>query len=223
MTQLSLKASDGKKIAADIYGESISEVKGYVVYTHMMPATKESWKDLSEEFEKLGYVGIAIDLRGHGESDNGPDGYKSFNSEEHQAGINDIEAAVEHLESIGASSENVSFVGASIGANLSLKYVSDNPKYKTAVLLSAGLNYVGIETEPLAKKLQSDQRILFATSKDDRVPHNTEQNEKLFSLVPKSVTKKIIIYENAGHGTSMFQADEEPSLKEEIIEFIKHG
>ena len=223
MIQLSLKASDGKRIAADIYNEPVDKAEGYIVYTHMMPATKDSWEDLAGAFEKLGYIGIAIDLRGHGNSDGGPDGYKSFGDEEHQAGIHDIETAAKYLESTGARPENIAFVGASIGANLSLKYVSDNQDYKTAVLLSAGLNYYGVETEPLVKKLQPDQRILFATSRDDRVPHNTQQNEKLFSLVPRNTAKKIIIYERAGHGTDMFQTDEEPNLKEELIEFIKHG
>lgn len=223
MTRLALTASDGKKIAADIYNDHAGEVKGYIVFTHMMPATKDSWEDLAAAFEKLGYVGIAIDLRGHGDSDGGPDGYKSFTDEEHQVSIRDIEAAAQYLESMGASSKDISFIGASIGANLSLEYVSDNPKYKTAVLLSAGLSYVGIETEPLTKKLQSDQKILLATSRDDHVPHNTEQNEKLFRSIPENTTKKIIIYESAGHGTAMLQTDEEPSLKEEIIEFIKHG
>ena len=186
MPRITLTASYGKRIAADIYNELAGEVKGYIVFTHMMPAAKNSWKDIARAFEKLGYVGIAIDLRGHGDSDDGPDGYKSFTDKEHQAGIRDLEVAAEYLESMGASSESVSFVGASIGANLSLEYVSGNPQYKIAVLLSAGLNYYGVETEPFAKELQSDQRLLFATSKEYRVPHNNEQNKQLFKSIPEN-------------------------------------
>ena len=50
---------------------------------HMMPATKESWGAFARVLEKQGYHVLAIDMRGHGESDGGPVGYKNFSDEEH--------------------------------------------------------------------------------------------------------------------------------------------
>ena len=70
-----LTASDNKKIAYDLY--EVKNPKGWLILTHMMPATKESWQDFAGEAQKLGYESITIDLRGHGESDGGPDGYQA--------------------------------------------------------------------------------------------------------------------------------------------------
>ena len=224
MTRVLLEAKDGKRIAADVYDSANGEVAGYIVYAHMMPSTKESWENLAENLEELGYIGIAFDLRGHGESDGGPDGYVSFTDEEHQESINDLEAATEYLISKGGVPEKTILIGASISANLSLQYIVKNPAYKTAILLSTGLNYKGIEAEPLVKQLQCDQKVLFVSSRDDdrTLGNNVDQNQKLFDSAPECVTKGLIIYENAGHGTTMLQSGESPDLKDEIIKFIKN-
>jgi lysophospholipase len=214
--EIFLTTKDNVKIAADIY--SVENPKGWLVLAHMMPATKESYNDLAEKLQGLGYESIAIDLRGHGESDAGPNGFAKFSDEEHQKSILDLEAAVEHLAtSRKATRDKVVFVGASIGANLSLQYISEHPEFKTAILLSPGLNYRGIETEPLVKKLKAGQKVLFVSAKDDG--DNAEENQKLFNLTPAGVEKKIQIYPTGGHGTDIL--DNQPELKNLIIDFLR--
>jgi alpha-beta hydrolase superfamily lysophospholipase len=219
MEKIFLTTKDNVKIAADLYGEE--NPLGWLVLVHMRPATKESWTDLAEEFIKYGYESIAIDLRGHGESDGGPNGYANFSSAEEQKSILDLEAAVNYLvKDRKATSDKISFIGASIGANLALQYISEHPEVKTAVLLSAGLNYRGIQTEPLVKNLKAGQKVFFASSQDDpNAENNVQENQKLHDLVPLGVGKQIKIYETAGHGTTMLE--KEPELKELIWEFIK--
>ena len=117
----------------------------------MMPATKKSFHQLAEEFQNIGYESIAIDLRGHGESDKGPES------------ILDLEIAVDYLvKNRGAKSDKISFIGASIGANLSLQYISEHSEFKTAILLSPGLNYRGIKTEPMVKNLKAGQKVFLS-------------------------------------------------------------
>lgn len=216
MNKISLTTKDGVKIAADLY--SVDNVVGWLVLVHMMPVTKESYKDLATRLQRLGYESVAIDLRGHGESDGGPNGYLNFSDSQHQKSISDLRAAVDYLiQERGATPDKISFIGASIGANLSLQYISEYQEYETAILLSAGLNYRGIKTEPLVKNLKAGQKVFFVSAKDD--DNNAEENQKLFDLTPAGVEKEIKIYDSGGHGTNIL--GNQSDLNNLIIEFIK--
>lgn len=217
MGRISLKTKDGLNIAADLY--SPTEPRNWLILIHMMPATKESWRDFAETLMQLDYESLAIDLRGHGESDGGPDGYKKFPDSEHQKSILDLEAAVDYLvKERGATPDKVSFIGASIGANLSLEYLSEHSELKTAALLSAGLDYHEIRTEPMVKKLEAGQRVFFVSSEDDG--SNAGENQKLYDLTLAGVEKEIKIYETGGHGTDMLDAHQ-PGLQNLIINFLR--
>lgn len=217
-----LTASDGKKISYN-YVESAG-AKNYLVLVHMMPATKESWQEFAKAAQEKGHSSIAIDLRGHGKSDEGPDGFQSFSDQDHQRSIFDIGAAVDFLKEKGAAAENIYFVGASIGANLALQYIANHNEFKKAVLLSAGLNYYGIATEPLVIKLESDQKVMFVASKDDirkSGANSAQMNERLYNATPKQVVKELIIYEEGGHGTDLFSAPKGPNLTTTILDFLQ--
>lgn len=215
MKKVFLTAQDNVKIVADLY--DIEKPVNWLVLSHMMPATKESWQNFAEEMRKKEYGSIAIDLRGHGESEGGPKGFLNFKNEEHQNSILDIQAAVDYLIKNKKTTNNkIIFIGASIGANLSLQYISEHPEYKTAILLSPGLNYRGIKTEPMAKKIKSKQNVFFISARDDG--ENAEENQKLYNLTP-TVNKKIQIYKTGGHGTDILK--NQSDLINLIFEFIK--
>ena len=219
MNKIFLTTKDNVKIAANLY--EVENPIGWLVLVHMMPATKESFQELAQRLQNLGYESIAIDLRGHGESDKGPNGFLKFSDSEHQKSILDLEAAVDYLiEKRQATRDKIIFIGASIGANLSLQYISEHPEFKTVVLLSPGLNYRGIKTEPLVKNLKTGQKVFFVSSRDDpNSKNNAEENQRLYDLVPTGVEKKIKIYERGGHGTDILKNQLE--LTSVIIEFIK--
>lgn len=218
MQAVSLETKDHVKIAADLY--LVSNPKGWIIYSHMMPATKESWGDLADSLAQAGYEGIAVDLRGHGQSQGGHSGYKNFSDLEHQRSIADLEAAAEYLiDQRGAKPDKISAVGASIGANLSLEFLAKYPKTQSAVLLSSGLNYHGVITEPLLKNLKAGQKVFFVASRDDA--DDAAENQRLYDSAPKGIIKQIKIYNNAGHGTTML--DKATDLKQLIIDFISNG
>lgn len=209
-----LKTLDGQEIAATFY--EAAEPKGAAVFTHMMPATKNSWADLAALFASRGYAGLAIDLRGHGESEGGPDGYKKFSDEDHQKSILDVDAAVKFLLGKGFAANQIILIGASIGANLALKYMGDHHDFKTAVLLSAGRDYRGVATEPSARSLPDGARVLLVSSRDDG--DNAEENEALVGAMSAGVLKQLKIYDRAGHGTTML--DRAPELAKLIVDFV---
>lgn len=217
-----LQTSDGVKIAYDWYlsASSGQMPRGYLVLIHMMPTTKESWRGFVAFAQKQGYSSIAIDLRGHGESDGGPAGYQNFSDEEHQKSMLDLQAAVDFLRKQGATPAKISFIGASIGANLSLQYIVEHQEFKTAILLSPGLDYRGIKTEPLVKKLSKGQKIMFVSARDDDRSggNNADMNELLASLVPAGITKKLMIYDSGGHGTNILESQSE--LQEKVVGFL---
>lgn len=214
---ITIKTLDGIDIAGKFY--DIPDPKGGAVFLHMMPATKDSWDDLALRFAKEGYLALAIDLRGHGESEGGPEGYKKFSDEDHQKSILDVDAAVKYLLAKGVAVNQVVLLGASIGANLALKYVADHPDFKTAILLSAGSNYRGIMTLPAAEALKPGARVFFVTSRDDN--GNSDDTQKIFAAVPGDVEKRLHIYEHAGHGTNMLE--KEPKLSNLMMEFVQAG
>jgi len=213
-----LVTSDKVKIAYKLY--EVKNSDGWLILTHMMPAAKESWREFAVAAQKMGYESIAIDLRGHGESDGGPDGYKNFSDAEHQASIKDLEAAWEFLKSRGATPEKTALIGASIGANLSLQFLADHFDFKKAALLSPGLNYRGVKTELLAKNLQKDQSLVFAASKADG--NNAEENKKLYALA-LSLNKHLILFGGAGHGTELFDLKKEFDLTGALLKFLENG
>ena len=220
VTKIKLTTSDGINIAAN-YLEP-NNPKGYLVLAHMMPATKESWNDFMRGAEGAGYASLAFDLRGHGESDDGPEGYKKFNDAEHQSSLADVAAAVNWLRARGASDiYDIYLIGASIGANLVLKYLGQDPKIKSAVLLSPGLNYRGLESRPLIKKVADSQRVMLVGAKDDgRSSGNAAEMAKaLFKDLPEK-QGELLLYERGGHGTDLFKASEGPNLETEILKFI---
>jgi len=216
MEKVSLTTSDNIKIAADLYG--VKNPVGFLVLVHMMPSAKESYTDLAERLQNLGYESLAIDLRGHGESDDGPNGYLNFSDSQHQKSIFDLEAAADYLiKNREASPDKIYFIGASFGANLVLQYISEHSEHKTAILLSAGLNYRGVKTEPLIKNLKIEQKVFFVSSRDD--DSNTQENQKLYDSVAAGSQKKIQIYDSGGHGTDLLKS--QPDLIGLIAEFIK--
>jgi pimeloyl-ACP methyl ester carboxylesterase len=212
-----LTTADGKKIAGLF--RKPENPSFWAILIHMRPATKESWDEFAGELFNKNIASLAIDLRGHGESDNGPDGY--LNDENCNIKINDLKSAVEFLRSEGAEPEKIVFIGASIGANLSLKFLSEDKDFKIAVLLSPGLNYREVSGEEAAEKISSEQRILFISSRDDdRVFGNELEAQKLFDSVPLDAEKEIVVYEKGGHGTQILKTEELPEIKETIINFI---
>jgi len=221
-----LKTIDGKDIIGD-YLEA-SDRRGAGLLLHMMPSTKESWVNFAEELAEYGFSSLSIDLRGHGKSSGGPDGFMQFNDKEHQTSILDVNAGIEFLKSKGIIEDRIFLEGASIGANLSLQFQSENPEIKASVLLSPGLNYRGILGGELVKKLKDNQSIFIAGSKHDCGYQSTDgaSNDKCASDMAEeifksalSLNKKIKIFSNSAHGTTILARNE--GFSREIIEWLK--
>lgn len=217
--RIKFTTEDSVIIVGDYY--ALENPRGWALLLHMMPAVKESWQELAKALNNAGFSCLAIDLRGHGESIYREDGttlnYKDFSDEEHQQKIVDVRAAVSWLKEQGAEEEKLAVIGGSIGANLSLQYLTESKKVPTAVLLSPGLDYRGIKTEPLVKLLSSDKSFLCVAAKDDE--HGSFQTcQRLTELA--SAQSENIRFDQGGHATNMFNS--QPQLINQIIDWIKN-
>lgn len=184
---------------------------------HMMPATKESWDDLATRLVRGGLSVLAIDLRGHGESIEGPGGkrldYKLFSDAEHRDKMRDVEAAVAWLGGRGRDPSRLVIAGASIGANLAIAYVAAHPETPAAAALSPGLDYRGITTPDKVRRMKPEQGLFLAASEEDELSFTADR--ELAGLKPGAVLKE---YRGAGHGTSML--GRAAGLEEELAEWL---
>ncbi|MEX0931803.1 MAG: alpha/beta fold hydrolase [Candidatus Paceibacterota bacterium] len=215
--KIQLTTTDGISLNGDYYPGF--GTRGLVLL-HMMPETKESWKEFAGLMQEEGWDIVALDLRGHGNSDGGPDGYKTFENEEHQKSILDVEAGVTFLETRGIARSSVALCGASIGANLTIQSMAEHTDTPAGIALSPGFNYKGVETRPCMPQL-GQQRLLLVASRDDERSYGNcaTMAEVLAEEASESTTVELVVYEHAGHGTDMFGI-EKPDLAQRMKEFI---
>jgi len=161
-----------------------------------------------------GYSCLAIDLRGHGESNmSGALNYRSFSDADHLASLLDVEAAFDWMSTKGADASNTVAIGASIGANLAINFVVSSG-LPCAVALSPGLDYHGVTTEPSMHAMRPGQRMILIASDDD--PESLASIQTLHAAKP---TQTLLLETHGlGHGTWMFEKD--PALIRTVISAI---
>ncbi|MDP3772591.1 MAG: alpha/beta fold hydrolase [bacterium] len=209
-----LQTSDGVALAADYY-PAAGGTRGAVLM-HMMPSNRVSWRVFAVQLAEAGCAAVAVDLRGHGESAGGPDGYRSFTDAQHQASLNDVAAGVDFLRAKGI--QEIICIGASIGANLALRFGADHPEVAGVILLSPGLHYGGIDAVPLAQKLNAQQAVYLVAARDDgsRSGNAAVMAQEIFDAC--AAQKKIMLFDTGGHGTDMFSSHSE--LMETLLEWL---
>lgn len=192
-----LQTEDNIKLTADLYkgGE-----KG-IILLHMYTVTKKSWEDFANELQEKGYTIIAIDLRGHGESDLN---YKDFTEKDFNNMLLDAKAAKDFL-----NKEKNIIIGASIGANLAIKFAN---QIDGAVSLSPAFNYKGIETREDATK--TTKPVLIIASDEDA--QSVGDSKELGKLIQGSKTQ---IYSGKGHGTNMLDRE----TKDLILDWLNEN
>lgn len=209
---------DGVNVVGDLT-RPVGEARAAAILLHMMPARRDSWRELTAALAARGVACLAIDLRGHGDSVTTTDGrrlnYRDFSDGEHQQTRGDVTAAVAHLRQSmpGLATVPLVLIGASIGANLSLRFAADHPEVKAVVAMSPGLDYRGVTTAEAVQRLSPRQSLWLGASRDDQ--HGSwEAVHELVRLHPATV----FTAEAAGHGTTMFT--NHPGLVEQVADWV---
>jgi pimeloyl-ACP methyl ester carboxylesterase len=116
--------SEGIRIAGDRWDPPSGGSRGVVLLLHGGGQTRHSWRRTGERLALLGWSAVAVDARGHGETDWDPDQDYS-----HHAMVDDLNAIVAQL------GEPPVLVGASMGGNTALLAQGRNPALGRALVL----------------------------------------------------------------------------------------
>ncbi len=166
-----------------------------VILLHMLGGSRTDYDALIPRFTADGYAVLALDMRGHGETG----GDKNWD-----LAARDLETVINILfDQPKILPGRVAIVGASIGSNMALKTGAAVPKISSVVLLSPGLAYDGVTTED-ALATYGDRPLLIVASSEDS--YAAELSQTLADQSSGLVNFKL--YDGAGHGTNMFNAED---------------
>lgn len=217
MERVQFQTKDGVTIIGAYWPHEGADV--VVLLLHMMPSTKESWAPFAQVLNQYGYAVLAPDLRGHGESVEStesplPLDYQKFIDAQHQASKEDVDAAINFLRERGFADNRIALVGASIGGNLAIDYLSRNANIRTVAALSPGLDYRGVTTEEAVKNLGPAQSLFIAVAEGDQYAAQS------VAILDRFVTRKkeVKTFKGADHGTNLFSSN--PSLAGDIVTWL---
>jgi dienelactone hydrolase len=203
--QITLSTSDGWKIAAWYWAPTTPKVEAPgVILLHQRGADKSSWGTFPAQLVKQGYAVIAIDLRGHGESlspGGKPLAAAELQDPEYIAMLRDVRAADQYLGSQpGVDKDRIGIIGASLGANLAIIYLSANRHVRTAVCLSPGLDYKGLR--PLEYMEAVDKRPLYLIAGRDDAS-SAQAAEEISCAGTIDGPKSLRLLDGKAHGTEL--------------------
>lgn len=203
--RITLTTDDDMQIVGD--WAPAPTVIGAALLLHMLPETRASWLSVQQALVKQGVASLAIDLRGHGQSTKSVNGqsfsYETFTDEETRSSSLDVSAAVEWIRSRGIDLNRIVLIGASIGANLAILELVDEPSLAGAVLISPGKNFHGVAIDEELPNLNSGQHVLVVASEDDPIFADSQQ---LYHDAPVE-NKAFLPFTKAGHGTTIFKTE----------------
>jgi alpha/beta superfamily hydrolase len=193
-----LTTRDGGAVHGDLYGSGTSGL----VLAHGGRFTKGSWAKQVPELLAAGYLVLAIDFRGFGES--------RADVRAEPAHHFDVLAAVHYLRKEGATT--VVVIGASFGGVAAAAAAVEEPGAIERLVL------LGATPEPPDEKLFT--RKLYIATRDDantaglRLPGLRAH----FARAPEP--KELVVLPGSAHAQFMFDTDLAPRVMREILRFL---
>lgn len=190
------ETSDGRTITGRLFGSG----RVGVTLGHMFPADATSWYPSARRIASAGYMALAFNFRGYGDSGGDKQIVKA---------PLDVEAAQAYLERRGA--RDVAFVGASMGGTASL-VAADGSEALAVAAISAPSRFMGLDAVAVATRVQRPV-LLIAARGDDTAFQAVEELQR---ALPNPDTK---VYDGDAHGTNLL--DGRPEAVDDIIRFLQ--
>ena len=190
-----------------------------VVFIHQGGSSKEEWLDtaLFGDVVREGWVALAYDIRGHGESGGEVD-FDTFFDDPDEA-PRDLRAVLDHLLTLEqVDAERIAVVGASIGSNLACVAAgSAGFPVKTAVAISGKTSAV-FNLAGGRDRLTELRSVFHIASELEQSGRRAEWATELYSLtaVPRRLE---IVGDASSHGVSIFADD--PALQSRILSWLR--
>jgi pimeloyl-ACP methyl ester carboxylesterase len=202
---ITITAEDGLVLYGTFYPGAGSGSWPGLLLLHMNGRSRQDWEPIVPALNEAGYAVLALDMRGHGQTGSSKDWDRARG---------DLQRAWAYLSGRpDVDADRTAIIGASIGANMALVTGALEPAVKTVVLLSPGLNYLGVTTDDAMVNYGSRPVLLVASEEDQPA---ADSSRELHELAQGEA--RIEMYENAGHGTRMFTS--RPELTDLLIGWL---
>ncbi|MEO1271614.1 MAG: alpha/beta fold hydrolase, partial [Myxococcota bacterium] len=117
---LNLTTADGKNLAATFTHPGTNTPVPGILLLHQFNADSSQWGDFDDTLVDAGFAVLALDLRGHGDSDDHDGMFTGLLSDPDQLPL-DLEAGLEALAGAqGVDPARIATLGTSVGANLAV-------------------------------------------------------------------------------------------------------
>ena len=204
--RVTFRTDDGLTLTATWY-ETSSRPAPAVIFVHMLQKSRRDWDQVATQMAAEGIGGLAIDLRGHGDSPGSPQDYPGM--------VQDVRAArrflASHAEVIPS---RIGIAGASIGATLAAMASADDPAIVSLALLSPSLEYRGLRLDQAIKKYGARPALLVAGDDDGYAVRTVRDLAKAGGGV-----REVLLLPRAGHGTAMLAG--ETDLGRRLLEWFR--
>ena len=192
----------GTESLAGLYWEPRERMSPAVLLLPMLGHGKEEWLPLAARLHAEGYGVLALDLREGGHTDR-------------ERLLADARAGFTFLrEQKKVDAARIGLVGASLGANTALNFAAAEPLVRVAALLSPGLDYLGVTTEP-ALRDYGTRPLLLAGAEEDLSSAGAVR--RLGGAARGDTVVKL--YAGGAHGTDLLTAV--PPAIEDVLAFLQ--
>ncbi len=204
--RVSVRTDDGLTLAATWFEPSTRPAPA-VIFIHMLQKSRRDWDQVAAQMAAEGIGGLALDLRGHGDSPGSPQDYAGM--------VQDVRAARRFLSSRpDVTPARIGIAGASIGASLAALAAADDPSVVSLALLSPSLDYRGLRLDAAVKKYGARPILLVASDDDGYAARTVRELRKA-----GAGTREVVVLSRAGHGTAMLASDAD--LGRRLLEWFR--
>jgi alpha-beta hydrolase superfamily lysophospholipase len=210
--RVTLRTDDGATLAAMWY-EPSSRPAPAVILVHMLHRSRRDWDSFAHRLAGEGIGALAIDLRGHGESQRY--GTREASPESgYSPMVLDVKAARRYLAArTDVVQARVGIAGASLGANVAVLAAAADETLASIAVLSPTLDYRGLRIEQPIKKIT--RPVLLVASSDDSYASRSAKDLQKAGGGPR----ELLVLEQAGHGTTMLSRDE--NLARTLVDWFR--
>jgi pimeloyl-ACP methyl ester carboxylesterase len=204
--RVTFRSDDGLTLVATWYEPSIRPAPA-VIAIHMLQKSGRDWDQFATMMAAGGIGVLALDLRGHGESQGSPQDYQGM--------VQDVRAARRFLaQRADVVPSRIGIAGASLGATLAALAAADDPSIVSLALLSPATDYRGLRLEPAVRKYGARPILLVASDNDGYALRSSRELAKAGGGVREEA-----VLATAGHGTAMLAGD--PDLGRRLLEWFR--
>ena len=205
-TDLTLTAEDGVTLTASLWEPAGRPLAG-VVLVHGPARTRHDWDRLGDQLARRGFLAVAVDLRGHGES-------LAVEAGGDLAAMGrDVVAAARYLLSHAGGPVELGVIGVSMGGTLGVLAAQAVPAIRSFAWVSTPLDFRGLRIEEPLRKLGERPALVIASNEDTYAARSART---LAETGPG--LREIILVEGAGHGARILTS--RPDLLPVVVDWF---